>query len=65
MLFQVDSLQGLLDRAYYQERIAEMDRGLLQELRAKAEVLAQKEKPAWRTAEPDWRHGFGVSRERL
>lgn len=39
MLFQVDSLQNLLDRAYYQERVAEMDRNLLQELRKKAAVL--------------------------
>lgn len=41
-LFQVDSLQMLLDRAYFQERIAEKDRELLRELRAKAEILAQK-----------------------
>ncbi len=46
MLFQVDSLQALLDRAYYQERIAEMDRALLLELRAKADVSGAKEKPA-------------------
>jgi murein DD-endopeptidase MepM/ murein hydrolase activator NlpD len=42
MLFQVDSLQLLLDRAYFQERIAELDRKILEELRRKAEILAQK-----------------------
>jgi murein DD-endopeptidase MepM/ murein hydrolase activator NlpD len=39
MLFQVDSLQSLLDRFYFQERVAEMDKKLLAELRAKAEAL--------------------------
>lgn len=42
MLFQVDSLQALLDRFYFQERIAELDRDLLHDLRAKASALAQK-----------------------
>jgi murein DD-endopeptidase MepM/ murein hydrolase activator NlpD len=42
MLFEVDSLQTLLDRAYFQERIAELDRQLLSELRRKSELLAQK-----------------------
>jgi murein DD-endopeptidase MepM/ murein hydrolase activator NlpD len=42
MLFDVDSLQTLLDRSYYQERVAEMDRKLLEELRKKAAVLEQK-----------------------
>ena len=41
MMFQVDSLQALLDRFYFQERVAEMDKKLLQELRAKAESLQQ------------------------
>lgn len=40
MFFQMDSLQGFLDRMYYQERIAEQDRKLLAELRAKAILLA-------------------------
>jgi murein DD-endopeptidase MepM/ murein hydrolase activator NlpD len=45
MLFQVDSLQAFLDRSYFQERVAELDRNLLQELRAKSAALAQnKEK---------------------
>lgn len=42
MLFSVDSLQTLLDRAYYQERVAEMDRHLLEQLRQRAALLAQK-----------------------
>ncbi|HEY9787024.1 MAG TPA: peptidoglycan DD-metalloendopeptidase family protein [Candidatus Obscuribacterales bacterium] len=42
MLFQIDSLQALLDRVYYQERIAEQDKTLLAELRAKAASLAQR-----------------------
>jgi murein DD-endopeptidase MepM/ murein hydrolase activator NlpD len=42
MMFQVDSLQALLDRFYFQERIAELDRDLLHDLRAKASALAQK-----------------------
>jgi murein DD-endopeptidase MepM/ murein hydrolase activator NlpD len=41
-LFQVDSLQSLLDRAYYEERVAELDRGILRELRAKADALNAK-----------------------
>jgi murein DD-endopeptidase MepM/ murein hydrolase activator NlpD len=41
MLFQVDSLQAFLDRTYFQERVADLDRNLLQELRAKSAVLAQ------------------------
>lgn len=40
MLFQVSSLQTLLDLFYYQERIAAMDRQLLDQLRAKAAALA-------------------------
>jgi murein DD-endopeptidase MepM/ murein hydrolase activator NlpD len=40
MLFQGQSLQSLLDMLYYQERIADADRKLLYELRAKAEELA-------------------------
>jgi murein DD-endopeptidase MepM/ murein hydrolase activator NlpD len=39
MMCQVDSLQSLLDRFYFQERVAELDKHLLQELRAKAESL--------------------------
>jgi murein DD-endopeptidase MepM/ murein hydrolase activator NlpD len=42
MLFQVSSLQHLLDLFYYQERIAEMDRKLLEGLRARAAALAAK-----------------------
>ena len=36
MLFQVDSLPNLLDYLYYQEKIAEQDRKLLQSLRVKS-----------------------------
>jgi murein DD-endopeptidase MepM/ murein hydrolase activator NlpD len=39
MMFQVSSLQSLLDLFYYQERIAEADRKLLDNLRAKAAAL--------------------------
>lgn len=39
MLFQIDSLQAFLDNIYFQERIAEEDRKLLNELRAKAAAL--------------------------
>lgn len=42
MMFQVDSLQSLLDRFYFQERIAEMDKKLLQDLRAKTALLVEK-----------------------
>lgn len=42
MLFQVSSLQSLLDLFYYQERIADMDRKLLSDLRAKAMALAAR-----------------------
>lgn len=42
MLFQMDSLQNLLDRMYFQERIASEDRKLLEELRAKAATLHQR-----------------------
>lgn len=42
MIFQVDSLQTLLDRFYFQERVAEMDRNILYELRAKTEQLTAK-----------------------
>lgn len=42
MLFQVSSLQSLLDMFYYQERIAAMDRNLLDNLRQKAADLAQR-----------------------
>ncbi len=41
MLFQVDSLQSLLDRFYFQERVAELDKALLAELRLKAAALAE------------------------
>ena len=40
MLFEVESLQAVLDRCYYQERIAELDKQLLTELKAKAALLA-------------------------
>ncbi|MBZ0186230.1 MAG: hypothetical protein K8F91_08290, partial [Candidatus Obscuribacterales bacterium] len=40
MILQADSLQQLLDRMYYQERIAEQDRKLLDTLRARCEALA-------------------------
>jgi len=39
MLFQMDSLQSFLDNMYFQERVAEEDRKLLNELRAKAAAL--------------------------
>lgn len=39
MAFQVDSLENLLDRVYYQERIAALDRGLIEQLRAKKQAL--------------------------
>lgn len=43
MMFQVSSLQQLMDVLYYQERVAETDRKLISELRIKAKVLnAQK-----------------------
>lgn len=43
MLFQVNSLQQLMDVLYYQERIADMDRQLIACLRTKAAALsAQK-----------------------
>jgi len=41
MLFQVDNLQSLLDRLYYQERVAEQDKKLIQELRARETQLSQ------------------------
>ncbi len=41
-MMTVDSLQSLLDRFYFQERIAEMDRDLLQDLRAKTAQLVNK-----------------------
>lgn len=45
MLFQVGSLQQLMDVLYYQERIAEMDKQLIAGLREKAASLsAQKSK---------------------
>lgn len=40
MLFQASSLEQLMDLLYYQERIAEMDRKLLSQLRAKEQALA-------------------------
>lgn len=39
MLFQIDSLQAFLDNMYFQERIAEEDKKLLNELRAKTAAL--------------------------
>ncbi|MBX9879360.1 MAG: peptidoglycan DD-metalloendopeptidase family protein [Candidatus Obscuribacterales bacterium] len=42
MFFQVTSLQSLLDLFYYQERIAEADKKLLEELKQKAQALAAK-----------------------
>ncbi|MBX9671009.1 MAG: peptidoglycan DD-metalloendopeptidase family protein [Candidatus Obscuribacterales bacterium] len=39
MAFQVDSLQNLLDRVYYQERIASLDRSLIDQLRARRQAL--------------------------
>lgn len=44
-LFQVSSLQQFMDMLYFQERIAEMDRQLIAELRARERALAsQKDK---------------------
>lgn len=40
MMFQVASLQQLMDLLYFQERVAEMDRKLLADLRVKAQNLA-------------------------
>jgi murein DD-endopeptidase MepM/ murein hydrolase activator NlpD len=40
MLFQVDNLQSLLDRMYYQERVAEQDKKLIEELRQREALLA-------------------------
>ncbi len=40
MLFQVDNLQSLLDRMYYQERVAEQDKKLIDELRLRESVLS-------------------------
>src|SRR5262249_28290892 len=42
MIFQVQSLQALIDLFYYQERIAEMDRQLLADLRAKTVALSDR-----------------------
>jgi len=39
MAFQVDSLENLLDRVYYQERIASLDRSLIDQLRARKQAL--------------------------
>ena len=39
-LFQVTSLQQLMDVLYFQERIAEQDKGLIDELRARERALA-------------------------
>lgn len=41
MLFQVDNLQTLLDRLYYQERVAEQDKKLIDELRLRESMLSQ------------------------
>jgi len=41
MLFQVDSLQSFMDKWYFQERVAELDKKVLQELRVKAALLAE------------------------
>lgn len=43
MLFQVDNLPTLLDRIYYQERVAEQDKKLITELRARGAQLSQKQ----------------------
>ncbi|HMO19979.1 MAG TPA: peptidoglycan DD-metalloendopeptidase family protein [Candidatus Melainabacteria bacterium] len=40
MIFQTDSLQQLIDRMYYQTRIAEQDKNLLDKLKAQAQALA-------------------------
>jgi murein DD-endopeptidase MepM/ murein hydrolase activator NlpD len=42
MLFEVGSLQSLLDLFYYQERVAVMDRKLLQELQAQSAALESR-----------------------
>lgn len=39
MAFQVDSLEKMLDRMYYQERIAALDKSLIEQLRAKKQAL--------------------------
>ena len=41
MMFQVDSLPTLLDRFYFQERVSERDKVLLDTLRAKASALEE------------------------
>ena len=41
MLFEANSLQLFLDKCYFQERVAELDRSMLSEIRAKAAALAQ------------------------
>ncbi len=41
MMFQVDSLPTLLDRFYFQERVSEKDKELLDTLRAKASALQE------------------------
>ncbi len=41
MLFQVDSLPSLLDYLYYQEKIANEDKKLLESLKAKSEALSE------------------------
>lgn len=40
MVFQSDSMQKLIDRMYYQSRIAEQDKNLLDKLKAQAQALA-------------------------
>jgi len=42
MIFEVTSLQTLLDLFYYQQRIADADRQMLEQLRANAAALAAK-----------------------
>lgn len=42
MLFQVNSLQQLMDLLYYQERVAELDKALISGLRARAVALSQQ-----------------------
>lgn len=41
MLFQIDSIQMLLDKLYFQEKIAILDKKLIDELRSKEAALAQ------------------------
>ena len=41
MVFQVDSLRSLIDRMYFQERVAEMDKKVLEELKTKSALLEQ------------------------